>query len=137
MAISGLSGMQLDVTGEVFEWRGPAPHHLVLVPDEPARTGRPRIVSAGQLARELEVAAADAGASMTLEHRNAIRDRIDRLTVAGSDVADDGENLGVGRGVIAVHAHLADNARRGLRLGGAGDQQQGRDHQRTLEPLSP
>jgi hypothetical protein len=28
--------MQLDVTGEVFEWRGPAPHHFVLVPDEPA-----------------------------------------------------------------------------------------------------
>lgn len=28
--------MQLDVTGEVFEWRGPAPHHFVQVPDEQA-----------------------------------------------------------------------------------------------------
>lgn len=25
--------MQLDVTGEVFHWRGPAPHHFVTVPD--------------------------------------------------------------------------------------------------------
>ena len=28
--------MNLEVTGEVFEWRGPAPHHFVLVPDEQA-----------------------------------------------------------------------------------------------------
>ena len=28
--------MKLEVTGEVFEWRGPAPHHFVLVPDEQA-----------------------------------------------------------------------------------------------------
>ncbi len=27
------------------------------------------------------------------------------------DVADDGEDVGVGRGVIAVHAHFADDAR--------------------------
>ena len=31
------------------------------------------------------------------------------------DVADDAEDVGVGRGVIAVHAHFADDARRGLR----------------------
>ena len=30
------------------------------------------------------------------------------------DVADDGEDVGVGRGVIAVHAHFADDAGRGL-----------------------
>jgi len=28
--------VKLEVTGEVFEWRGPAPHHFVLVPDEQA-----------------------------------------------------------------------------------------------------
>ena len=28
--------MRLEVTGEVFEWRGPAPHHFVLVEGEPA-----------------------------------------------------------------------------------------------------
>lgn len=26
--------MDLDVTGEIIEWRGPAPHHFVVVPDE-------------------------------------------------------------------------------------------------------
>ena len=31
------------------------------------------------------------------------------------DVADDGEDVGVGRGVIAVHAHFTNDARRGLR----------------------
>ena len=31
------------------------------------------------------------------------------------DVADDGEHVGVGRGVIAVDADFADHARRGLR----------------------
>ncbi len=27
-------GMELDVTGEVIYWRGPAPHHFVTVPDD-------------------------------------------------------------------------------------------------------
>lgn len=27
-------GMQLDVTGRVFHWRGPSPHHFVTVPDD-------------------------------------------------------------------------------------------------------
>jgi hypothetical protein len=27
-------GTELDVTGEVFYWRGPAPHHFVTVPDD-------------------------------------------------------------------------------------------------------
>jgi hypothetical protein len=26
--------MDLEVTGEIVEWRGPAPHHFVVVPDE-------------------------------------------------------------------------------------------------------
>ena len=26
-------GMELDVTGEVWEWRGPAPYYFVTVPD--------------------------------------------------------------------------------------------------------
>lgn len=26
--------MELDVTGEVFLWRGPAPHHFITVPDD-------------------------------------------------------------------------------------------------------
>lgn len=26
--------MQLEVTGEIWHWRGPAPHHFVTVPDE-------------------------------------------------------------------------------------------------------
>lgn len=26
--------MQVDVTGEVFHWRGPRPHHFVTVPDD-------------------------------------------------------------------------------------------------------
>ncbi|MFL6157694.1 MAG: DUF1905 domain-containing protein [Marmoricola sp.] len=28
--------MELEVTGEVWHWRGPAPHHFVTVPDEDA-----------------------------------------------------------------------------------------------------
>ena len=26
--------MEVEVTGDVWEWRGPAPHHFVWVPDE-------------------------------------------------------------------------------------------------------
>lgn len=28
--------MELDVTGEVIEWRGPAPYHFVALPDDAA-----------------------------------------------------------------------------------------------------
>lgn len=30
--------MELEFTGEVVHWRGPAPHHFVTLPDEDART---------------------------------------------------------------------------------------------------
>lgn len=26
--------MEIEVTGEIFHWRGPAPHHFVALPDE-------------------------------------------------------------------------------------------------------
>lgn len=32
--VGQFDGMELDVTGEVFYWRGPAPHHFVTVPDD-------------------------------------------------------------------------------------------------------
>jgi hypothetical protein len=32
--MSGAEGMELDVTGDVWEWRGPAPFYFVTVPDE-------------------------------------------------------------------------------------------------------
>jgi uncharacterized protein DUF1905 len=32
--MTGAEGMQLDVTGDVWEWRGPAPFYFVTVPDE-------------------------------------------------------------------------------------------------------
>ena len=38
------------------------------------------------------------------------RDQLIRGWLAG-DVADDAEDVGVRRGVIAVHTHFADNAR--------------------------
>jgi hypothetical protein len=28
--------VELEITGEVFSWRGPAPHHFVAVPDDEA-----------------------------------------------------------------------------------------------------
>jgi hypothetical protein len=28
-----MNGMQLEFSGEIFEWRGPAPHHFVAVPE--------------------------------------------------------------------------------------------------------
>ena len=30
--------MEISVVGEVFEWRGPAPHHFVRLPDDAAAT---------------------------------------------------------------------------------------------------
>ena len=32
--------MQLDLTGEIFSWRGPAPYQFVRVPDDAARSLR-------------------------------------------------------------------------------------------------
>jgi hypothetical protein len=28
-----MSGVQLEFSGEIFEWRGPAPHHFLTVPE--------------------------------------------------------------------------------------------------------
>ncbi len=32
--MTGAEGTELDVTGDVWEWRGPAPFYFVTVPDE-------------------------------------------------------------------------------------------------------
>jgi hypothetical protein len=39
----GAEGMELDVTGDVWEWRGPAPFYFVTVPDE--ESGRLKAVA--------------------------------------------------------------------------------------------
>src|SRR6185436_1700782 len=76
----------------------------------------------------------------TLAHLDAVEaaalfelllDLLDQL-IGGrlaDDVANDGENVGIRRGVVAVHAHLAHNAWRSLRGGGARANQQ--DDQRA------
>ncbi len=41
--------MDLDFSGEIIHWRGPAPHHFVVVPDEPSAAieAASRLVSYG------------------------------------------------------------------------------------------
>ena len=48
-------------------------------------------------------------------------------------VADDAEDVGIGRGVVAVHAHFADDARRGLRVRDAAQPSASSNDRRTHE----